>query len=161
MKKIYTLSSAFIFNATGEKVDAVASPASHAELVASRAAFQFNFLSLLKDYTVYKLQVGSNPVIQGLVAFRPTRGILECANMEICAANKHGNPVYNGVGKSMVALCCKVSLDAGLDGYIYFEAKNRLIPYYQRLGAKRSFGIRMVIEPAAAKTLVDLYFKNA
>lgn len=161
MTKIYTLSSAFTFNATGEKVDAVASPASRSEIVASRGAFQFNFLSLLKEYTVYKLQVGSDPVIHGLVAFRPTRGILECVNIEICNINKHGNPVYNGIRKSIVALCCKVSLDEGLDGYIYFDAKNRLIPYYQRLGAKNSFGIRMVIEPTAAKTLVDLYFKNA
>jgi hypothetical protein len=158
MKKIYTLSSAFTLNATGEKVDAVASPVTHAELVASRADFQFDFRSLLKEYTVYKLQVELNQAIQGLVAFRPTRGILECANMEICHTNKHGNPIYNGVGKSMVALCCKISQDAGLDGYIYFEAKNRLIPYYLRFGAKRCFGIRMVIEPAEAKKLVDLYF---
>jgi hypothetical protein len=158
MKKIYTLSSAFTFNATGEKVNAVASPATHLELANSRADFHFDFQSLLKEYTVYKLQVGSNRPIQGLVAFRPTRGILECANMEICHANKHGRPVYNGVGKSMVALCCKVSQDEGLDGYIYFEAKNRLIPYYLRFGARRSFGIRMVIEPNEAKKLVDLYF---
>ncbi|MNY75069.1 hypothetical protein D3C86_2142520 [compost metagenome] len=61
----------------------------------------------------------------------------------------------------MVALCCKVSQDEGLDGYIYFDAKNRLIPYYRRFGAKHSFGIRMVVEPAEAKKLVDLYFKNA
>jgi hypothetical protein len=161
MKKIYTLSSAFTFNSTGQKVDAVASPASRSELVASRGAFGFDFILLSNEYTVYKFQAGSDPVIQGLVAFRPTRGILECANMEICNANKHGSPIYNGIGKSIVALCCKVSQDVGLDGYIYFEAKNRLIPYYQRLGAKRSFGIRMVIEPTAAKALVDLYFKNA
>lgn len=123
MKKIYTLSSAFTLNATGEKVDAVASPATHAELVASRADFQFDFRSLLKEYTVYKLQVGPNRTIEGLVAFRPTRGILECANMEICHGNKHGSPIYNGVGKSMVALCCIMSQDVGLDGYIFLKQK--------------------------------------
>lgn len=118
MKKICTLSSAFTFNATGEKVDAVASPATHLELVALKTDFQFDFRSLLKECTVYKLQVESEPAVQGLVAFRPTPGILECANMEICHANKHGRPKYNGIGKSIVALCCKVSQDKGL-GRLY------------------------------------------
>lgn len=107
MTKIYTLSSAFIFNATGEKVDAIASPASHQELTASRNAFHFDFNALIRQFSVYKLQTLRDPTIQGLVAFRPEIGILECTNMEICHANKHGNPVYNGVGKAMVALCVK------------------------------------------------------
>lgn len=161
MKKIYTLSSAFTFNATGEKVDAVASPATRPELVASRADFQFDFPALSKYYSIYKLQIRNDHTIQGLVAFRPTPGILECANMEICNANKHGKPAYNGVGKAIVALCCKVSQDEGLDGLIYFDAKNRLMPYYQRLGARNIFGLRMTVEPVAAKKLIDLYFKNA
>lgn len=160
MTKIYTLSSAFIFNATGEKVDAIASPASHQELTASRNAFHFDFNALIKQFSVYKLQTLRDPTIQGLVAFRPEIGILECTNMEICHANKHGNPVYNGVGKAMVALCCKISVDQGMDGFIYFDAKNRLMPYYQRFGAKHMFGLRMIVEADAARKLIDLYFKN-
>lgn len=81
--------------------------------------------------------------------------------MEICDANKRGNPLYNGVGKAMVALCCKVSLNEGMNGFIYFDAKNRLVPYYQRLGAKHMFGLRMIIEPIPAQKLIDLYFKNS
>lgn len=160
MTKIYTLSSAFTFNATGEKVDAIASPASRKELTASRNAFNFDFNALIRQFSVYKLQTLHDATIQGLVAFRPEIGILECANMEICDANKHGKPVYNGVGKALVALCCKISMDHGLDGFIYFDAKNRLMPYYQRLGAKRMFGLRMSIDPSAARKLIDLYFKN-
>jgi hypothetical protein len=158
MKKVYTLSLAFTFNATGKKVDAMASPATQSELKGSKHCFQFDFIALSKNYSVYKLQVGRDPTIQGLVAFRPTPGILECANMEICDTNKHGNPVYHNVGKAMVALCCKISQDEGFGGYIYFDAKNRLIPYYQRFGAKKNFGLRMVVEPAEAKKLIDLYF---
>jgi len=161
MKKIYTLWSAFTFNATGQKVDAMASPATLSELSGSRHSFQFDFLTLTRKYTVYKLQVGGESTIQGLVAFRPTTGILECTNMEICDANKRGNPLYNGVGKAMVALCCKVSLNEGMNGFIYFDAKNRLVPYYQRLGAKHMFGLRMIIEPIPAQKLIDLYFKNS
>lgn len=158
MKKIYTLSSAFTLNATGQKMDAVASPATVAELSESSHSFNFNFLTLTKKYTVYKLQAGSDQAIQGLVAFRATPGALECTNMEICNANKHGKPVYHGVGKAMVALCCKVSWDEGLDGCIYFDAKNRLIPYYERFGARHIFGLRMIMDSSNARKLIGLYF---
>ncbi len=158
MTKIYTLSSAFTFNATGEKVDAIASPATLSELSESRHSFQFNFLKLNQKYIVYKLQARGDSTIQGLVAFRPTQGAMECSNMEICNANKHGKPVYHGAGKAMVALCCKVSFDEGLDGCIYFDAKNRLIPYYERFGARRIFGLRMIMDSVNAKKLIDLYF---
>lgn len=60
----------------------------------------------------------------------------------------------------MVALCCKISVDQGMDGFIYFDAKNRLMPYYQRFGAKHMFGLRMIVESDAARKLIDLYFKN-
>ncbi|OJV12378.1 MAG: hypothetical protein BGO21_06430 [Dyadobacter sp. 50-39] len=158
MNKIYTLSSALTLNATGQKVDAVASPARPGDLSESRHDFVFNFFALRKKYTVYKLQVAGKSGIQGLVAFTPTQGALECANMEVCASNKRGKPAYQGVGKAMVALCCKVSADNGLDGCIYFDAKNRLIPYYQRLGATHLFGLRMIIETTNAMKLIDLYF---
>jgi predicted N-acetyltransferase YhbS len=78
--------------------------------------------------------------------------------MEICNSNKHGKPVYHGVGKAMVALCCKVSLDEGLDGCIYFDAKNRLIPYYKRFGARHIFGLRMIMDSTNAEKLIGLYF---
>jgi len=46
-----------------------------------------------------------------------------------------------------------------MEGYISFEAKNRLIPYYQRLGAKRiGSSSRMYIDDVAAQKLIDLYF---
>jgi hypothetical protein len=79
--------------------------------------------------------------------------------MEINEFNKRGIALYSGVGKSMVALCCKVSWDGGLEGYISFEAKNRLIPYYQRLGAQRIGNTkRMFIDDAAANKLIAQYF---
>lgn len=78
--------------------------------------------------------------------------------MEISETNKHGKPVYNGVGKAMVALCCKVSSDCGTDGCIYFDAKNRLIPYYERFGARHIFGLRMIMDAVNAKKLIDSYF---
>jgi hypothetical protein len=159
MKKLYTLKSAFTFNGTGEKVNAIASPVNLQELRDCRNCFYFDFALLLKDYHVYKLQTcNQESTIQGLVGFRRTPGVLECANMEIHNQNKRGNPVYNGIGKAMVALCCKVSNDEGFEGFICFDAKNKLIPYYRRLGARRVFGLKMVVEPREAQTLIDLFF---
>lgn len=162
MNKVYTLTSALTSNASSQKYDAGAAPATEEEIRQCSDLFDFDFLNLCKDYMVYKLFMHHEPdVVQGLVGFRPTPGILECANMEISRFNKRGNPLYNGIGKALIALCCKVSMDQGMNGYIYFDAKNRLIPYYQRIGAKSIFGLRMVIEPDNAHKLIDYYFKNS
>jgi hypothetical protein len=78
--------------------------------------------------------------------------------MELSNLNKRGISLYAGVGKCMIAFCCKVSFDLGFEGYITFEAKNRLMPYYTRYGATKIGGLRMAIATGEAKKLVDLYF---
>ncbi|MEO6285509.1 MAG: GNAT family N-acetyltransferase [Dyadobacter sp.] len=162
MNKIYTLTSAFTSNTSGQKCNAIAAPATKEEIKRCTDLFDFDFLSLHEDYIIYKMFVYYEPdAVQGLVAFRPTPGILECANMETSRFNKRGAPLYSGIGKALIALCCKFSTDHGMDGYIYFDAKNRLIPYYQRMGAKSIFGLRMVIESDNAQKLIDYYFKNS
>ena len=124
-----------------------------------KAQFDFDFARLAKTNTVYKLHLPNQPdIIQGLVAFRHAAGFIECANMETAAFNKSGNLLYAGTGKAMVALCCKISVDAGFDGYIRFEAKSRLFPYYERLGAKRIGGLLMIMDEAAARKLAARYF---
>lgn len=60
----------------------------------------------------------------------------------------------------MVAVCCRYSLDHGMDGYIAFDAKARLIPYYTRLGARPLNGIRMYLDTAAALKLTAPYFEK-
>jgi hypothetical protein len=78
--------------------------------------------------------------------------------MEISNLNKRGIALYSGIGKCMIALCCKISFDSGFDGYITFEAKNRLMPYYKRYGAIQIGALRMAIETKEAQKLVDLFF---
>ncbi|HVU57883.1 MAG TPA: hypothetical protein VHD83_22635 [Puia sp.] len=147
-------------NISRKKEDVLASPVSIRELRKHRHHFQFDFISGAKDFVVYKIYLENQAdIIQGLVAFRSQQGFLDCVNMEINEFNKHGIALYSGVGKSMVALCCKVSLDEGMEGYISFEAKNRLMPYYQRLGAQRiGNSKRMFIDDTAAQKLIALYF---
>jgi hypothetical protein len=138
----------------------MAAPVATAEIRRHQHQFEFDFISISKKFIVYKICLEHQPdIIQGLVAFRYQKDYLDCVNMEINSFNKHGISLYSGVGKCMVALCCKISIDNGSEGYISFEAKNRLTPYYQRLGAKRiGSSSRMFLEDAAAQKLVNLYF---
>jgi hypothetical protein len=161
MDATYYLRNALTLNTTGEKYNVVAMPTKAAEIKKHRHQFrEFDFLKSLKDgFTVYKIcREGEDNILQGLVAFRPSTGFLECANMEVNDTNKSPISMYNGVGKCMIALCCKISLDAGFGGYIAFFAKNHLIRYYQRYGAENLFGLRMAIDEKAAQKLIDLYF---
>ena len=155
----YHLREALKLNTTGTVYDAIAAPVLAPELRKHRPQFDFDFVALAKSNTVYKLHLPGQPdVIQGLVAFRQAPGFLDCANMETAAFNKHGRPLYSGIGRAIVALCCKISFDIGQDGFIRFEAKTRLFPYYERLGAHRIGGLLMVMDEAAARRLVERFF---
>lgn len=160
MNKIYTLRNAIVFNPTGKKYNAIASAATLVEIRQQQEYFDFDFTSLLKQgAVVYKIfKENDTSIIQGLVAFKPSVGILDCANMEVHKINKRPMSIHGNVGKAMVALCCKISFDLGLDGFITFEAKNRLSTYYKRLGADKIAGLRMAINTTNAQRLVDLYF---
>lgn len=160
MSQIYKLYDAIALNATGKKENVLAAPVKTAEIRKHQHQFKFDFVSISKKFLVYKIHLeNQSDIIQGMVAFRHQKDYLDCVNMEINGFNKRGISLYSGVGKCMVALCCKISMDNGSEGYISFEAKNRLIPYYQRLGAKRiGSSSRMFMDDVAARKLIDLYF---
>lgn len=49
----------------------------------------------------------------------------------------------------------------GLDGFVSFTAKSRLIKHYEKtLGAYHFGGQRMIIPTLSAEKLVEKYFKN-
>lgn len=117
---------------------------------------------MAKDGTIYKIcKHGDEDLIQGLVAVKPRKGILDCANMETNKINKAPLSLHSGIGKSIIALCCKISFDLGLEGFICFESKNRLMKYYRRYGTQNITGLRMFIDTENARKLVNLYFENA
>lgn len=59
----------------------------------------------------------------------------------------------------MFAIAAKQSFDYGFDGYVYFEAKTKLIHHYKKmLGAIRvGNSNRMYINTANARALVEKY----
>ncbi|MBX3163400.1 MAG: hypothetical protein KF900_02885 [Bacteroidetes bacterium] len=161
--KTYRLKNAATFNITKTKFNLIASPATLGEIKVYKDFFGFDFEKLfLQKHIVYKLHIENQPeqVIQGFVAFKPSIGILLCKNMEVNNINKKPNPLYGNIGKAMIALCCKYSFDNDMDGFIGFEAKNKLFDYYKRFGAEINPYQRngMIIQTENAKKLIDLYF---
>lgn len=68
---------------------------------------------------------------------------------------------YEGVGGHLFAIACKLSLDAGCDGYVAFTAKTNLIEHYQEtLNAKVLNGQRMFIDENVAKELIEKYLER-
>ena len=61
MSKVYTLRNAFTLNATGAKVNVIASPAFKQEINRHQQYFNFDFSNLLKDFIVYKFTVAEQP----------------------------------------------------------------------------------------------------
>ncbi|MES2774871.1 MAG: hypothetical protein V4722_11840 [Bacteroidota bacterium] len=160
MNTTYKILNAITLNVTGNKYNAVAAECSKAELLKHKSYFGFDFVKLIPAFTVYKLHLEDEPnIIQGLFSFRISTGFLQCENMEINKMNKHGKAIYSGVGKLMIALCCKISHDLGFGGYISFLAKNRLFNYYRRFGAQRiGDSNTMFIDESTAQKIIAKHF---
>lgn len=160
MEKSYQLRDAITFNPSGKVYNANATIATTKEIKAHKDYFGFKFENTLKNgNTVYKItKENDEDVIQGLVAAKQADKFLDCANMEINKINKKPLLLHAGIGKAMIALCCKISFDLGNDGFVTFEAKSKLKNYYARFGAKPITGLKMYLDSNAAKKLVDIYF---
>jgi hypothetical protein len=161
MKERYILNDAIIYNPTGIKFNAIASIATINDIRSHKEYFGFKFeLNLKQGGTVFKITKQDDNVIQGFVSVKQRENFLECANMEINKINKKPLLIHGGIGKCMIALCCKISFDLGNQGYITFEAKSMLKAYYTRFGAIQMGGLKMYIPTLPSKKLVNLYFKN-
>ncbi|MBP7478307.1 MAG: hypothetical protein KA797_07275 [Chitinophagales bacterium] len=121
--------------------------------------WKIDYADINKD--VYKVTIVSSPnVIQGLVSLSIKKNYIEMNLLESAPFNIGREKVYEGVAGNLVAFCCKLSFQHGFDGYVAFTAKTELIEHYKTsLNAYHFKGQRMIIESAAAKRLVEKYFK--
>ena len=116
-----------------------------------------------KGYEVYELFLKDKPEVQGMIALKHIRNqyythvdIVEAAPHNI---GTHGK--YKGVGAHLFAIACKLSWDAGHEGYVQFTAKSDLISHYQdTLMAKCIDWHTMYIDSYAALMLINKYFKR-
>ena len=75
--------------------------------------------------------------------------------------NFKGKKEYLGLGGRLLAEAVKESYEKGYDGFIYFDAKTKLIEYYKKeFGAKLIGSQRMAIFEEEAKKLYEKYFRK-
>jgi hypothetical protein len=114
------------------------------------------------DREVYKLTIINNPVvIQGLMSLRIEDDHIYMPLIESAPFNKGKSKMYVGVPGNLIAYACRLAFQKGFDGFISFHSKTKLISHYEKtLGAYHFGGHLMIINTAAAKALVEKYFKS-
>mgnify|MGYP000864930312 CR=1 FL=1 len=117
-----------------------------------------------KGYEVYTLHILGNEAIQGMIALQH-----HCSEyytyvdiVEAAPANIGKTGKYKGVGAHLFAIACKLSWDAGNEGYVQFVAKTDLIEHYKStLNAQCIDWHTMYIDSYGAIELIKKYFKEA
>ena len=102
-------------------------------------------------------------LMQGMIALKHIRDqyythidIVEAAPFNVGHAGK-----YKGVGAHLFAIACKLSWDAGNEGYVQFTAKTDLIEHYiKMLNAKCIDWHTLYIDTYGAIELINKYFKE-
>jgi hypothetical protein len=75
--------------------------------------------------------------------------------------NKGKHKIYLGVPGNLIAFACRSSFQKGYDGFVSFHSKTKLIDHYiKSLGAYHFGGHLMIIDTAAAKILIEKYYKS-
>lgn len=109
---------------------------------------------------VFKLVTVADPGrIQGLVSLEDLGDHIFLHLIENAKTNRGPQKEFEGVAGNLFAFACRLSVSAGYDGIVAFDSKTRLIDHYvKKLGAKRLFGNRLMIEETIAKSLILQYF---
>lgn len=114
-------------------------------------------------YEIYELVLKDQDDIQGMIALKHIQNqyythvdIVEAAP---CNVGRTGR--YKGVGAHLFAIACKLSWDAGNEGYVQFTAKTDLVEHYRKtLHAKSIDWHTMYIDSYGAVELIHKYFKE-
>lgn len=132
--------------------------------ITKKAGWNFNWKKEFSDnlHEVYKLTIINNStIVQGLLSVTIKADHVYIELLESAPFNLGKNKLYTGVPGNLVAFACKVSFQRGLDGFVAFTAKTKLIEHYERtLGAYHIGKQLMVIHTQAAQDLVYKYFKS-
>lgn len=115
-------------------------------------------------YEVYELLLENDEEVQGRIALKHIRDqyythvdIVEAAPFNMGSGGK-----YKGVGAHLFAIACKLSWDAGNEGYVQFTAKTDLVDHYMKtLNAKRIDWNTLYIDSYGAVALIHKYFRES
>ena len=160
--KTYNNYEVYIINRrTRENILALAEPANKSDLIGLKGkGWNFNWSDIFRSAEiVYKITLGGN--LQGLIAFfeDPDKQAVHAINAEVAPFNLGSKSQGYVVGPTLFALVAKHSIDRGWGGYVFLEAKTRLIPYYtEKLGARLTMPPKgMSLDEDQANALVDRY----
>lgn len=126
--------------------------------ILKKAGWRFNWR---KEFNtpgrqLYKLVVKGGSIIEGLISLRLFEAHIEMELIETAPHNFGRSKKWVGVPGNLVAFACKMSFDSGLEGFVGFEAKTRLIQHYiDKFGAALIY-----ISGNSAKKLVNSYYKD-
>ena len=114
-------------------------------------------------YEIYELLIKGSEERQGLIALKHIRDQLY-THVDLVASapmNRGKNGIYQGVGAHLFAIACKLSWNAGNEGFVQFKAKSNLVEHYrQTLKAQNIDDQNMFIDSYAALTLIKKYFSE-
>lgn len=164
--EIDSLTNSIVNTFTGDSfnTDITRLTKSDLKTVIKKKGWSFNWAQELgqNDREVYKLTIVNNPtVIQGLISFTIRTDNVFMHLLESAPFNIGQNKIYEGVAGNLVAFACKTSFSNGLQGFVSFFSKTKLIDHYEKsLGAYHFGGHLMVISTDPAQILVDKYFKE-
>lgn len=132
--------------------------------ITKKSGWLFDWKYELKqpERDVYKLTITNNSsIIQGLISLQVKSDHVYMHLVESSPFNKGKDKVYAGVPGNLVAFACKLSYQRGHEGNVAFISKTQLVEHYtETLGAFHVGGRLMIIEPNAARKLVNKYFSN-
>lgn len=167
--RIDSLTNCLVLTETGEECDTeyrlVLKTISRQDAMGLKArGWKFDWsIPHQNGYEVYELLVAGDDEVQGMIALKHIRDqyythvdIVEAASFNVGHSGK-----YTGVGAHLFAIACKLSWDAGNEGYVQFTAKTDLVDHYiKTLNAKRIDWHTLYIDSYGAMDLIRKYFKE-
>lgn len=148
---------------TTEVVKCQIKKASLAKLQAGRNNFQFDWQNEYRQSDIYALSTTENrEIIQGLIGVRTQQGFLLLTLIERAGFGEENTKVYEGIAKLLIAFACKLSMEAGMEGCVAFDAKSTLVGYYAKISGAARIGTsnRMIILPEHAQKLITLLYEE-
>lgn len=111
------------------------------------------------EIEVYKMTISGYDEIQGAIALENREDHVFVHLIESAPHNRFSK-VFDYVGEHLIAFACKRSIELGHDGYIAFQAKTRLVPYYEKnMDAQHIKSGYMIITDSVARKLIMLYLQ--
>lgn len=137
-------------------------PTQARQLVKTEWQFDWAKEANAPDREVLQLNTVANPhIIHGLLSLEILSDLVFMHLVESAPFNKGRLKAYVGVLGNLTAFACRRSFELGLDGYVAFDSKTKLVAHYKAmLEATQLTSTRLYLGTPAAQRLVDRYYPN-